>query len=144
MKFEPSVKMFYDGLAEGKILAKRCKECGHIEFPPKPACNTCGYHETEWCEISGKAMLRTIILPSMMSARPFLDEYGKDHGGYCFGDIEIVEGDHINGVCFGGNRKNRNKIQEIIDAEGGVPCTAFIFDRPEGYKTVYFELDELD
>ena len=47
-------KNFYEGLAEHKIYARKCKECGAIEYPPRYACNTCGYHETEWVELSGK------------------------------------------------------------------------------------------
>ena len=50
MKIEKIVEKFYEGLAEHKIYARRCLECGAIEYPPRYACNTCGYHETEWVE----------------------------------------------------------------------------------------------
>ena len=36
---EPVVKKFYEGLAEGKFYARRCRECGAVEFPPHLACN---------------------------------------------------------------------------------------------------------
>ena len=48
LKLERNVKRFYDGLEEGIIYARKCTECGAIEYPPHYACNTCGYHETEW------------------------------------------------------------------------------------------------
>ena len=142
MKFEPSVKMFYTALGEGRILARRCPECGHVEFPPKPACNACGNRETEWCEISGRARLKSIIMPAMMSGRPFMKEMAKDRGGYRFGEVEIEEGDSIHGVCFGVNKNNHDELMARIARDGGLPCHAVIMDRPEGYKTVYFQLDD--
>ena len=45
---EHVVEKFWNGLKDGIVYAKKCKECGAIEFPPHHACNTCGYHETEW------------------------------------------------------------------------------------------------
>ena len=31
---EPIVKNYYLALEEGKILGRKCTDCGHIEFPP--------------------------------------------------------------------------------------------------------------
>lgn len=42
MKIERVVKKFFDGLDEGVIYARKCPECGAIEFLPHYACNTCG------------------------------------------------------------------------------------------------------
>ena len=61
MKLERNVKKFYDGLAEGVIYARKCKECGAIEFPPHYACNACGYHDTEWTTVSGRGVLKSVI-----------------------------------------------------------------------------------
>ena len=33
---EPVVKKFYEGLAEGKFYARRCKECGAVERGLRP------------------------------------------------------------------------------------------------------------
>ena len=54
---EPIVKKFYEGLEEGVYYARKCQECGAVEFPPHLACNTCGYHGTEWVEVSGHGKL---------------------------------------------------------------------------------------
>lgn len=69
MKIEKIVEKFYEGLAEHKIYARRCLECGAIEYPPRYACNTCGYHETEWVELSGKGKLHSIILPASLDRK---------------------------------------------------------------------------
>ena len=45
---EPIAKKFYDGVAEGKYLGRKCVECGAIEFPPHLGCNACGCADTEW------------------------------------------------------------------------------------------------
>lgn len=141
MKLEPSVKMFYTALEEGRILAKRCGNCGYVEFPPKPACNKCGTHDMSWCEISGRAEVKTVIMPSMMSARPYLKELsGKD--GYAYGEVQIEEGSSVNAVILGVNKKNVADIEAKLAAGERVGCTAQIVERPEGYKTVFFRLDD--
>ena len=41
IKLEKVVERFYEGLEEGKILGRKCPECGNVEFPPVYACNEC-------------------------------------------------------------------------------------------------------
>ncbi len=58
MTLQPILKTFYDSLRDdGKILGLKCKECGAIQFPPVPVCNTCGCMDTEWTEMSGDGEL---------------------------------------------------------------------------------------
>ena len=129
---ERIVKKFYDGLEEGLIYGRKCKECGAIEFPPHYACNTCGYHETEWVVLSGRGMLHSCVLPGPQTAR---NEY-KKIGPYCFGEVELEEGAHINALIFGVSKKN---VQEI-SSKLPVPVKPLITQK-DGYKTLYFELD---
>ena len=70
IKLEKVVKTFYDKLEEGKIMGRKCPECGAVEFPPVYACNTCGSYETEWVEISGNAVMHSIVLPAALSTKP--------------------------------------------------------------------------
>ena len=39
---EHIVEKFWNGLKDGVIYGRKCKECGAIEFPPHLACNSCG------------------------------------------------------------------------------------------------------
>ena len=80
---EPVVKKFYEGLEQGKFYARKCKECGAVEFPPHLACNACGYHETEWCEVSGHGRLIDFTLPGPQNDKPYLKENGK----YAYGAV---------------------------------------------------------
>lgn len=77
IKLEKVVEKFYLGLEEGKILGRKCPECGNVEFPPVYACNACGSYETEWYEISGKAKLHSIVLPAALSSKPEYKKMGK-------------------------------------------------------------------
>ncbi len=133
-KMELIVKKFYDGLAEGKIYGRKCKECGAIDFPPHIACNVCGYHETEWVELSGKGILKSFVFTGPMNARAELESRGLR---YVCGEVELDEGPAINSICLGVNKK---KAREI---EGKLPVRVKpVFQDMDGYTTLYFELDE--
>ena len=95
---EHIVEKFWNGLAEGKVLARKCKECGAIEFPPHLACNECGYHETEWMELSGKGMLKSFVFTGILNARLELEDKGLK---YVCGEVQLEEGSSINAVILG-------------------------------------------
>lgn len=132
IKLEKVVETFYKGLEEGKILGRKCPDCGAVEFPPVYACNTCGSLETEWYEISGKAKMKSIVLPAALSSKPEYAPLGK----YAYGEIELEEGSVFNGVVKGINKKNREELTKKLP----IPVKAEIFQR-DGYKTVVFTLD---
>lgn len=133
IKLEKVVQGFYDGLEEGKILGRKCPKCGAVEFPPVYACNSCGSLETEWVEISGKAKMKSIVMPAALSSKPEYDALGK----YAYGEIELEEGACFNGVVRGITKKKRKTLVNELP----IPVHAEIFQR-DGYKTVVFALDE--
>jgi uncharacterized OB-fold protein len=45
-------KPFYDAAAQGRFLARKCRECGEPHWYPRPYCPFCG-GETDWVELSG-------------------------------------------------------------------------------------------
>ena len=130
---EKIVAKFYEGLAQHKLLARKCKECGAIEYPPRLACNTCGYHETEWAELSGKGVLRSIILPSVLN----VDPWNAQIGPYCFGLVELEEGAQFNCTVFGVTRKLAKKLRPQLP----VPVHPLYVEK-EGFTTVFFEVDK--
>lgn len=135
MKIERVVKKFFDGLDEGIIYARKCPECGAIEFPPHYACNTCGYHKTEWTTLSGKGIMKAFVLSGPMNARAEL----ADMEAHCFGEVELEEGCSINAIIFGVSKKNADEIEAKLP----VPIHARI-TQMDGYKTLYFEVDKED
>ena len=133
IKLEKVVETFYQGLEDGKILGRKCVDCGAVEFPPVYACNACGCWDMEWVELSGKAVMRSIVLPAALSSKP---EY-KGLGKYAYGEVELEEGARFNAVVRGVSKKNRPELEKKLP----VACHAAIWQR-DGYKTVVFDLDE--
>ena len=86
---EHIVEKFWNGLKDGVIYARKCKECGAIEFPPHLACNSCGYHETEWTTLSGKGQLKSFVFTGVLNARLELEDKGLK---YVCGEVQLDEG----------------------------------------------------
>lgn len=135
VQLETVVRKYYEGLEEGKILGRKCKRCGNIEWPPLYACNECGCNDMEWVEMSGKGEMSTIVLPAILNAKP----ENMDLLPYAY-SIVTMDGSEKNAVVQGINKKNQAEMW----ANMPVPVKAKIIDRgPEDgrYKTVIFEVD---
>lgn len=137
IKLEKVVQTFYDALEEGRILGRKCPVCGAVEFPPVYACNTCGNLETEWVELSGKGVMKSIVMPAALSSKPEYDALGARK--FAYGEVELAEGACVNATVKGITKKLRKEILEQNRLP--VPVHAEIFQR-DGYKTVVFALDE--
>lgn len=131
MKMEYIVKRFYDELEKGKIMGRKCKECGAVEFPPVIACNTCGHFEMDWVEMSGNGVVTEIVMPSKMTP-PGHDVF-KPFGICC---VKVEEGREINAIVRG----IPDEVDDNFKSSLPLPVKARIFQL-EKYKTVIFELD---
>ncbi len=58
---------FWDGTAVGKLLLKRCGDCGETHYYPRAICPHCFSSETEWYEATGRG---TIYSFSVMRRAP--------------------------------------------------------------------------
>ena len=62
---------FVDSLAEGKIMATRCKKCSMEYYPPQMDCSSCLGDDMEWfeCPTEGKLVSFTqiMVLPEHFS-----------------------------------------------------------------------------
>ena len=112
IKLEKVVEKFYLGLEEGKILGRKCPACGAVEFPPVYACNTCGNLETEWYEISGKGVMKSIVMPAALSSKPEYDNLGRRN--FAYGEVELEEGACFNAVVRGISQLHHN-VQFVLD-----------------------------
>ncbi len=131
---EHIVEKFWKGLENGTIYARKCKECGAIEFPPHLACNVCGYHETEWTTLSGKGMLKSFVRTGILNARLELEDRGLK---YVCGEVQFEEGPSINAVILGMSKKKAREVREKLP----VPVRPVFYDMGR-YTTLFFELDE--
>lgn len=132
VKLERIVKPYYDNLAEGKITARKCKECGAVEWPPLLGCNTCGSPEMEWIEISGKAQMVQFVMPSPITRKPEMNDIKP----YVLAVVELEEGPAVNAMVRGVDKYNEKIVRESMP----VACHATIIPR-EDYHTVIFDLD---
>lgn len=48
---------FYELLREGKLATTKCKECGHVTWPPKLLCPKCASGEIEWTELPNEGTI---------------------------------------------------------------------------------------
>jgi uncharacterized protein len=56
---ETKAAAFVDYLAQGKVMATKCRDCGTVSFPPKMDCPDCMSSNVDWFEISGSGTVET-------------------------------------------------------------------------------------
>ncbi len=81
-------------IAEEKLTAARCRNCGARWVPPRPICIACYSSNLELIEVNGKGRLAAFtciaIPPSSMAAQG----YGRKHP-YCVGILELDDGGRV-------------------------------------------------
>ncbi|MFJ6573965.1 Zn-ribbon domain-containing OB-fold protein [Streptomyces sp. NPDC091292] len=53
---------FWEGVAQRKLLARGCAECGRLQQPPSPMCPRCGSVDWTVRELSGRGTVYTWIV----------------------------------------------------------------------------------
>ena len=78
---------FWDGAAEGRLLLRRCADCGRAHFYPRRFCPTCWSADVTWEDASGKATLYTWSVVHANDLPPF-----KDRVPYVAAVVDLAEG----------------------------------------------------
>ena len=76
----PEALPFWDAASEGRLLVKRCTDCGETHYYPREICPHCLSANTEWIASTGKG---TIYSFSTM---------GKDEARYTLAYVTLDEG----------------------------------------------------
>jgi uncharacterized protein len=79
----PETQAFWDATSQGKLLIKKCNDCGEVHFYPRNICPFCFSDQTEWQESSGRG---TIYTYSVMRRAPV---------PYAIAYVELAEGPRI-------------------------------------------------
>jgi uncharacterized OB-fold protein len=87
-----TIDQFYKFLAENKLMAGKCTNCGKIHLPPRPLCDNCFSSEFTWVEIAGKGKLLTY---TVIYIAP---EQFQDMTPYAVGIIELQNGLKLPGM----------------------------------------------
>lgn len=87
-------------LAEGKLMAARCANCGAMNLPPRAICPQCRSQAMDWAETSGRGKLAAFtviyIAPTFMIEQGF----GRDKP-YVSGVVELEEGVKVSARIIG-------------------------------------------
>jgi uncharacterized OB-fold protein len=78
-------------LAEGKLMASRCTDCGTLHLPPRAICPKCHSENLEWAETSGVGKLAGFTVVSIAPTFMVAQGYGRDKP-YVSGIVELEEG----------------------------------------------------
>lgn len=78
---------FWDAARDGKLLIKRCQECGKPHFYPRPFCPHCWSDAVEWVETSGRATLYTWSVVYRNDLPPFPERLP-----YAAAVVDLAEG----------------------------------------------------
>ena len=58
----PETQHFWDGTKEGELRLQRCRDCGHVYFPPRPLCPACSSRNVEAFAASGRGSLLSYVI----------------------------------------------------------------------------------
>ena len=91
---------FEQYLAEGKLMASRCSDCGTLNLPPRAICPRCHSENLQWTETSGKGKLAGFTVISIAPTFMIEQGYGRDNP-YVSGVVELDEGVKISARITG-------------------------------------------
>jgi uncharacterized protein len=55
----PETNVFWAAAREGKLMLKRCTQCGELHYYPRTICPQCFSDRTEWIEAKGNGTIYT-------------------------------------------------------------------------------------
>ena len=80
-----------------RLVAGKCKECGHLNFPPRPICKKCSKTDTqEDVELKGRGKVYTFTIIGRGAAPPEFAKMQKKCGPYAIAVVELEEGQKVN------------------------------------------------
>lgn len=87
-----TIESFYKYVAEGKLMAARCRRCGKLFVPPRPLCTDCYSKDLEWTQLEGEGKLLTYTVIHV-SPKQF-----ESMVPYVVGIVQLNEGPQLPGM----------------------------------------------
>lgn len=128
---QPVLKIFYDGLDEGKILGTKCPICGTVEWPPLPTCNECGSLDMEWIEIKGEAIVEDFYAMTEHRTPEYFSAFVPLH--FIVG--RLSEGTPISGLLSGIHEEKEEDYRQRLPFKARAKLLQL-----NGFKTVAWEI----
>ena len=115
---------FWDAAREGRLLLRRCSDCGETHFYPRRFCPLCWSADGDWVPASGRATLYTWSVVHANDLPPF-----NERVPYVAAVVDLEEGP----------RMMTNIVDCSPDALSiGMPLTAAFEDRTDEVTVVVF------
>ncbi len=86
-----TVKDYKDALAQGYLLASKCKRCGSVQLPPRPLCPKCGSEELEELSVPKHGRIAAYTVIHVPPSR------FKGEEPYAIAIVELLEDVRISG-----------------------------------------------
>jgi len=83
-------RAFWVGCKDHELRFQKCKECGHVRWPPSVVCPKCYSSETEWIVSKGKGRVYSFVVYHVAFHPSFRDEVP-----YVTAIVELQEGPHL-------------------------------------------------
>ncbi|MEW6202165.1 MAG: Zn-ribbon domain-containing OB-fold protein [bacterium] len=80
-----------------RLIGKKCKSCGTVNFPPRVMCIECGGRDFEDIKLSGRGKIHAFTIISRGSAPSEFDDQQNMTGEFGVAVIELEEGPRIIG-----------------------------------------------
>ena len=127
------VERFYTALAEGRLTAEQCIECGALIFPPTGCCDACGSFTTTGITLSGRGTMLFASHNVAPACHPRFNPYAP----YIYAQVRLEEGIYTSGMLLGvaGTPEEAERLYEAGPAE-----VTFEVLRTEDLPVVAFRL----
>ena len=86
----PDTKPFWEGCKKHELRFEKCRNCGHVRWPPSIICPMCYSKHTEWIRASGKGKTYTFVVYHQAFHKAF-----ENNLPYVTAIIELEEGPRL-------------------------------------------------
>ena len=114
----PENQPYWDAAKEGKLLVKRCKDCGEFHFYPRAICPFCFSDQTEWVESKGTGSIYSYSVMRRGVPVPFAIAYVTLDEGITM-LTNMADGTDLEGLSIGQKVKVAFKAAEDGSAVPG-------------------------
>ena len=83
---------FWDGVQQEKLLIQKCRDCGRLQFFPRPVCIDCMGLDLGWQEASGRGVVYSFTLVWVPRHPTFCNVVEQTRQPVVFAEIELAEG----------------------------------------------------
>jgi uncharacterized protein len=102
---------FYENLKQGKFTTTKCKDCGHVAFPPRIICPECYKTDLEYVELPKKG--KVVVFSEELKGVPIGFQSPLIHALIKFdGPVQKVLSKIIN--CAAGELKEGDEVQLVV------------------------------